>query len=58
MIDEYTFDEGGYIMEELTNLELTREDLEEMTTEELVDLKVELEELLMQCEELLEDSGE
>ncbi len=45
-------------MEELTNLELTREDLEEMTTEELVDLKVELEELLMQCEELLEDSGE
>ena len=31
-------------MEELTNLELTREDLEEMTTEELVDLKVELEE--------------
>ena len=45
-------------MEELTNLELTREDLEEMTTEELVDLKVELEELLMQSEELLEDSGE
>lgn len=45
-------------MEELTNLELTREDLEEMTTEELVDLKVELEELLMQCEELIEDSGE
>ena len=45
-------------MEELTNLELTREDLEEMTTEELVDLKVELEELLMQCQELLEDSGE
>ena len=45
-------------MEELTNLELTREDLEEMTTEELVDLKVELEELLMQCEELLEDSEE
>ena len=45
-------------MEELTNLELTREVLEEMTTEELVDLKVELEELLMQCEELLEDSGE
>lgn len=45
-------------MEELTNLELTREDLEEITTEELVDLKVELEELLMQCEELLEDSGE
>ena len=45
-------------MEELTNLEITNEDLEEMTAEELADLKVELEELLMKCDELLQDSDE
>lgn len=45
-------------MEELNNLELTNEDLQEMTTEELVDLKLELEELLMKCEDLLEESNE
>ncbi len=45
-------------MEELTNLEITNEDLEEMTAEELADLKIELEELLMKCDELLQDSDE
>ena len=45
-------------MEELTNLEITNEDLEEMTAEELADLKIGLEELLMKCDELLQDSDE
>ncbi len=41
--------------EELTKLEITKEELEELTAEELADLKIELEELLMECEDILED---
>lgn len=41
--------------EELTKLEITKEELEELTVEELADLKIELEELLMECEDILED---
>lgn len=45
-------------MEELTDLEIKKEDLENMSVEELVDLKVELEELIMKCDELLQEEGE
>lgn len=43
-------------MEESTKIEITKEDLENLTTEEIVDLKVRLEELLMECDELLEEN--
>ncbi len=42
-------------MEELTNLEINKEDLENLSAEELVDLKIELEELIMKCEDLLNE---
>lgn len=38
--------------------ELTREDLMQLSTEELVDLKMEIESLLMECEEILNEEGE
>ena len=41
--------------EQLTEAEITKKDLEELSLEELADLKVSLEELSMKCEELLED---
>ena len=44
--------------EELTDIELTKEDLEQLTAEELADVKVELEELIMDCEEILQDNSE
>lgn len=42
-------------MEELTNLEINKEDLENLSAEELVDLKIELEELIMKCDDLLNE---
>lgn len=45
-------------MEKLTIEELTKEDLEELSGEELVDLKVKLEELIMDCEEILQEGNE
>jgi hypothetical protein len=42
-------------MEKLTNLEINKEDLENLSAEELVDLKIELEELIMKCEDLLNE---
>lgn len=45
-------------MEKLTIEELTKEDLEELSGEELVDLKVKLEELIMDCEEILREGNE
>lgn len=38
--------------------ELTKEDLKQLSTEELVNLKLEIEELLMECEEVLFDEEE
>lgn len=38
--------------------EITRNDLQELSTEELVDLKIEIEELLAECEEVLEEEEE
>ena len=35
--------------------EITREDLEELTPEELVELKIKLDEMSLRIEELLED---
>ena len=46
------------MFDELNELELVREDLEELTTEELADLKIELEDLLMDCNEILDDNDE
>ncbi len=40
-------------MDELTNLGINKEDLNGMSTEELADLKIELEDLIMKCDELL-----
>lgn len=45
-------------MEELTDLEIKKEDLENMSAEELVELKIELEDLIMKCDELLQDEEE
>ena len=42
-------------MNDLTELEITKEDLEKLTEEELVDIKVRLESLLMECEEILQE---
>lgn len=42
-------------MEKLTNLEINKEDLENLSAEELVDLKIELEELIMKCDDLLNE---
>ena len=42
-------------MNDLTELEITKEDLEKLTEEELVDIKVRLENLLMECEEILQE---
>lgn len=44
--------------DELNEVELVREDLEELTAEELADLKIELEDLLMECDEILDDNNE
>lgn len=41
--------------EELTKTEITREELEELTPEELADLKIRLEDLLMECDEILQE---
>ena len=46
------------MFDELNELELVREDLEELTAEELADLKIELEDLLMDCNEILDDNDE
>lgn len=46
------------MFDELNELELVREDLEELTAEELADLKIELEDLLMDCDEILDDNDE
>ena len=46
------------MFDELNEVELVREDLEELTAEELADLKIELEDLLMDCDEILDDNGE
>lgn len=45
-------------MEELENLELTREDLEELSAEELVDIKIELEDLEMDIDEILQENSD
>lgn len=45
-------------MEELTNLELTREDLAELSPEELADIKIELEDLEMDIDEILQSDEE
>lgn len=39
----------------MTDIEITREDLEELTPEELVELKIKLDEMSLRIEELLED---
>ena len=36
--------------DELNEIELTREDLEQLTAEELADLKIEIEDLLLDCD--------
>lgn len=46
------------MFDELNEVELVREDLEELTAEELADLKIELEDLLMDCDEILDDNNE
>lgn len=46
------------MFDELNEVELVREDLEELTAEELADLKIELEDLLMECDEILDDNDE
>ena len=45
-------------MDELTKMEITKEDLKDLTAEELADLKVRLEELLMECDEILQDEDD
>lgn len=45
-------------MEELENLELTREDLEALSAEELADIKIGLEELEMDIDEILQENSE
>ena len=45
-------------MEEEKNLEITREDLENLSPEELVDLKIAIEELILESKEVLEASEE
>ncbi len=44
--------------EELTNLEITKEELEELSAEELADLKIKLEELVMECDEILQEDDD
>ncbi len=39
----------------IMDIELTKEDLNELTPEELVDLKIKLEDMKMDLEELLQD---
>ena len=41
--------------EELAKLEITKEELQDLTMEEVADIKVKLEELLMECEEILQE---
>lgn len=41
--------------EELTKLEITNEELKDLTAEELADLKIKLEELLIECDEILQE---
>lgn len=45
-------------MEENIDIELTKEDLEELTPEELVDLKIRIENMKLDLEELLQDEDE
>lgn len=45
-------------MEEFEGLEIKEEDLENLSAEELVDLKVELEDLIAKCDELIEMADE
>ncbi len=40
---------------DIMDIELTKEDLNELTPEELVDLKIKLEDMKMDLEELLQD---
>lgn len=42
-------------MEELVKFELNEEDLKELSAEEIANLKVDLEELIMNCEEILQE---
>ena len=44
--------------EELNDIELTKEDLKQLSAEELADVKIELEELIMDCEEILQNNSE
>lgn len=44
--------------EELTKLEITKEELEGLSAEELADLKIKLEQLLMECDEVLQDDND
>lgn len=39
---------------ELTNIEIENSDIEELNCEELADLKIKIEDLLMDCEEILQ----
>lgn len=45
-------------LDELDEIEISKEDLEGLDAEELVDLKVELEELIMDCDEILDIGNE
>ena len=44
--------------ENIEELELTKEELENLSPEELVDLKMKLEDLIIECDELLEEDEE
>ena len=46
------------MIENLKNLELTQEDLNELSPEELVELKIRLEELEQEVEEMIENEDE
>lgn len=43
---------------DMTNIDITLEDLKELSPEELIELKLKLEELAMDYEELLEEDEE
>ena len=42
----------------ITDVELTDEDLKELDVEELADIKIRLEDLLISCDEILQDNGD
>ncbi len=44
--------------DELNEMEISRGDLEGLNAEDLVDLKVELEDLIMDCDEILDVDNE